>query len=202
MIDFVSPQSGKALTAENNFLASNNGEKFPVINDIPRFVELDNYANAFGLQWKSFAKIQLDSSNGSHISKERLERCVGASVNTLSQKNVLEVGCGAGRFTEHLVKAGAYVHAVDLSEAVEVNHANMGNASNYKVAQANVYALPFAPQSFDVVICIGVIQHTPNPEKTINALFSVSYLLSGARLERKYGEKKLIMIGINVQERV
>ncbi len=173
MIPYVSPVTGQLLAASTDHLISESGEIFPVIDGIPRFVELDNYANAFGLQWRSFAKIQLDSYNGSSISLERLERCLGGKITQLAGKNVLEVGCGAGRFTEHLVGAKAHVHSVDLSAAVEVNKSNMGAAANYCVAQANVYSLPFEPQSFDVVMCLGVIQHTPSPEKTIEALYSM-----------------------------
>ncbi len=148
-------------------------EVFPVIDNIPRFVEMNNYANAFGLQWKSFAKIQLDSYNGSTISKDRLLRCLGKPLDSLKDKDVLEVGCGAGRFTEYLIKSGAHVHSVDLSMAVEVNAGNMGNPANYRVAQADVYRLPFPSESFDTVFCIGVIQHTPSPEKTIEHLWKM-----------------------------
>ena len=170
---FISPVTGKPLQKQNNFLMNDTGEKFPIVDGIARFVESDNYAQAFGLQWKSFAKIQLDSYNKSHISLERLERCLGCKVEDIKNKTLLEVGCGAGRFTEHLVRGGANVHSVDLSIAVEVNKINAGDAPNHVVAQANVYALPFAMQSFDVVMCLGVIQHTPDPEKTIDALWSM-----------------------------
>ncbi len=173
MIDFVSPLSGKKLTPQNNELISETGEKFPVVNGIPRFVPQDNYASAFGLQWKNFAKTQLDSFNGTKISQERLERCLGFPIEQLQGKNLLEVGSGAGRFTELFVKGGAHVHTVDLSVAVEVNKENIGQADNYKIAQASVYELPFAKQSFDVVICLGVIQHTPSSEKTIEALWQM-----------------------------
>jgi 2-polyprenyl-3-methyl-5-hydroxy-6-metoxy-1,4-benzoquinol methylase len=171
MIDFISPKSKQHLAAQNGQLVSNAGETFPVVNGIPRFVERDNYAQAFGLQWKTFAKTQLDSHSGTHISQERLERCVGGSIESLKGKNVLEVGCGAGRFTELLVKGGADVHSLDLSEAVEVNKENVGQAPNYRVAQASVYNMPFPDNSFDVVICLGVIQHTPSSENTIRALW-------------------------------
>ena len=173
MIDFVSPQSGKKLTAQNNALTSESGESFPVVNGIPRFVPQDNYASAFGLQWKNFAKTQLDSFNGTHISQERLERCLGFPIEQLKGKNLLEVGSGAGRFTELFVKGGAHVHTVDLSVAVEVNKENIGSADNYKIAQASVYELPFPKESFDVVMCLGVIQHTPSSEKTIEALWQM-----------------------------
>lgn len=173
MIDFVSPQTGKKLTRQDDFMISGNGEKFPVIKGIPRFVEQKNYADAFGLQWKTYAKTQLDSYSGTAISKERLERCLGFPVSGLKGKDVLEVGCGAGRFTELLVKAGAHTHSVDLSNAVEVNKENIGNAENYVVAQASVYELPFRKNSFDVVICLGVIQHTPSSERTMDALWKM-----------------------------
>lgn len=171
MIPFVSPINHTELSKNGDSLQDSEGNLFTVRNSIPRFVDSDNYAKAFGLQWKTHAKIQLDSYNKSQISLERLNRCLGYPVEQLKNKNVLEVGCGAGRFTEHLVKAGALVHSVDLSEAVEVNKENMNGAINHTVAQANVYHLPFPDDVFDVVICLGVIQHTPDPEKTIQCLF-------------------------------
>jgi SAM-dependent methyltransferase len=65
---------------------------------------------------------------------------------------------------------GAKVLAVDLSEAVEANYDNCHHYEGYSVIQADILNLPVALYQFDVVICIGVIQHTPNPEKTIAAL--------------------------------
>lgn len=173
MIDFISPATNEKLVTEGNELVSSKKEKFPIINKVPRFVEPDNYAQAFGLQWKAFAKTQLDSYSKTNISQERLERCLGFPLENLKNKTVLEVGCGAGRFTELLVKAGALVHAVDLSVAVEVNKENIGEQPNYIVAQANVYHLPFPKKSFDIVLCLGVIQHTPSSEKTIQALWEM-----------------------------
>ncbi|MBK7966361.1 MAG: class I SAM-dependent methyltransferase [Bacteroidetes bacterium] len=174
MIDYISPQTNSALTENQGFLVSKEGEKFPIVNDIPRFVESNNYASAFGLQWKTFTKTQLDSQVGLPVTKDRVERCLGHPLNNLKDKSLLEVGCGAGRFTELLVDAGAYVHAVDLSIAVEANLENIGKKLNYKIAQASVYDLPFPDNSFDIVFCLGVIQHTPDPEKTIDALWSQS----------------------------
>jgi 2-polyprenyl-3-methyl-5-hydroxy-6-metoxy-1,4-benzoquinol methylase len=173
MINFVSPKSGKSLIKRGDQLVTDSGESFPVINGIPRFVTPDNYANAFGLQWKNFAKTQLDSFSGTNITQERLERCLGFPIEQLKGKEVLEVGSGAGRFTELLVKGGAEVQTNDLSVAVEVNLENIGKVSNYSICQANVYELPFAKGSFDIVVCLGVIQHTPNTEKTIAALFDM-----------------------------
>lgn len=158
-------------TVENSsVLDCSAGCRIPVVKGIPRFVDSTNYASAFGLQWKAFQKTQLDSYTGLSISKDRLARCLGGSLDIVRDKSVLEVGCGAGRFTEVLLSAGARVFACDLSSAVEANYANCGDNPNYFVCQADVRHLPAQPLSFDFVVCIGVIQHTPDPEETIAAL--------------------------------
>jgi SAM-dependent methyltransferase len=171
MIEFVSPKTNKKLVVKDNTLISSDNESFIIKNGIPRFVPEDNYASAFGLQWKNFALTQLDSSNKTSITKERVERCLGFPISNLRNKDILEVGCGAGRFTELLVQGNGHVHAIDLSVAVEVNKENVGSYSNYSIAQASVYEIPFPDDSFDIVFCLGVIQHTPDPEKTIECLY-------------------------------
>jgi SAM-dependent methyltransferase len=145
---------------------------FPVIKGIPRFVSANNYAKSFGVQWNAFSKVQLDSFTGTSISKDRLSRILGGKLDLLKGKSILEPGCGAGRFTEVMLNAGANVFAVDISTAVEANYENCNQFSNYFVCQADILKLPVAREQFDVVVCIGVIQHTPSPEKTIKALCS------------------------------
>lgn len=141
-------------------------------NGIPRFVPNAAYTSAFGLQWNRFKLTQLDSHTGLPISKERLRRCLGEEVwTTLDGKLVLEAGCGAGRFTEILIGRGARVTSIDLSEAVEANQDNFPQNQTHRIAQADILHMPFAPQQFDLVVCLGVIQHTPNPEETIAALY-------------------------------
>jgi SAM-dependent methyltransferase len=149
-----------------------SGCVFPVIGGIPRFVSNKNYALSFGVQWNAFRTVQLDSYTGTDISKDRLTRLMGGTLEHLKGKLVLEAGCGAGRFTEVLLDAGACVFAVDLSGAVEANYENCKRYKAYFVCQADIMALPVSPEQFDVVICIGVIQATPCPEKTIAALSS------------------------------
>lgn len=160
------------------------GCTIPVVGGIPRFVPSDGYASGFGLQWKHFRRTQLDSYTGTTISRDRLARCLGGSLDVVRGRSVLEAGCGAGRFTEILLDAGARVFATDLSAAVEANFENCGrghrDADRYFVCQADLRRLPVAPASFDVVICLGVVQHTPSPEETISRL--ASYVRPGGLL--------------------
>ena len=163
---------GGVRVEDLSLLTCDAGCSFPILGGIPRFVGSANYASAFGLQWNSFRTTQLDSHSGTSISKDRLTRCLGGDAEVLRGRSVLEVGCGAGRFTELMLEVGARVVACDLSSAVEANYANCSalGGENYFVCQADVRQLPLVPASFDFVVCLGVIQHTPKPEETIAAL--------------------------------
>src|SRR5688500_4545224 len=174
------PDGSAAEVEQASALACPEGCRIPVSRGIPRFVASDGYASAFGLQWTHFRRTQLDSFTGTTISRDRLARCLGASLDVVRGKVVLEAGCGAGRFTELLLAAGARVVATDLSVAVEANYENCAQRDAYFVCQADLRTLPVRPGSFDIVLCLGVIQHTPSPEESIGAL--ASYVKPGGML--------------------
>lgn len=182
-VQFVAPVSLTPLVRDDqgkNLISPSMSEVFPIVRNIPRFVSPDNYASSFGLQWNTFRKTQLDSFTGKPISCERLTRLAGGTLGVFQGKTVLEAGCGAGRFTEIMLKAGASVWAVDLSTAVDANYENCHHFPGYSVCQADIYALPFVKDLFDIVTCIGVVQHTPDPGKTIQVL--CSYVKPGGLL--------------------
>ncbi len=168
----VAEGGGAPAGTPANFLVCRSGCRVPVVRGVSRFVSSQGYAAGFGEQWKKFRRTQLDSFTGTTISRDRLSRCLGGSLAVLRGKTVLEVGCGAGRFTEILLESGARVFAVDLSAAVEANYDNCFGATGYFVCQADLHELPAQAQAFDFVICLGVIQHTPDPEATIAALYT------------------------------
>ena len=173
MLPYVSPRTGEPLQRDGDALVAPSGERYPIVRGIPRFPEGSSaaYTESFGVQWHLYAKTQLDSFTRTRLSRDRLERCLGDDVGSLQGKLVLEAGCGAGRFTEVLVAAGAMTHALDASAAVEVNAQNVGKAANYQVAQASLLEIPFPQQAFDVVLCLGVLQHTASPEESVRALY-------------------------------
>jgi SAM-dependent methyltransferase len=139
---------------------------------IPRFVDGGTYSDAFGAQWKRYRRTQLDSHTGTTLSSDRTRSVLGGELyGGLVGSDVLEVGCGAGRFTEVLLAQGARVTSVDLSPAVEANLQNFAQDARHRIAQADALRLPFEPQQYDVVFCLGVVQHTPSPEATIAALY-------------------------------
>ncbi len=166
------PDHGLELRKSSESLVCPAGHSFPLVDCIPRFVPAESYADSFGAQWKRYRLTQLDSHSGTRISEERARRCVGDLLwNRLAGLHVLESGCGAGRFTEVLLGQGAHVTSVDLSAAVDANAENFPQDESHRVAQADIRRLPFMPRQFDLVFCLGVVQHTPAPEETIAALY-------------------------------
>jgi len=149
---------------------SSCGEAFQILDGIPRFVPPANYANSFGYQWNLHRKAQLDSQTGMPISRERLFLVTGWPEDLRGQI-VLEAGLGAGRFTEILVQTGATIFSFDYSSAVDANRANNGAAKNLCLFQADIFRIPLPQRSFDRVLCLGVLQHTPDPKR---ALFSLA----------------------------
>ena len=137
---------------------------------IPRFVPDDGYAESFGEQWARWRRVQLDSVTGKPLSRDRLASGTGWSLDDLRGETVLEAGCGAGRFTEVLAATGAEVWAVDASGAVDAAAETVAGFDNVRLAQADLFDLPFAAGSFDRVLCYGVLQHTPDPQAAFLAV--------------------------------
>ena len=120
----------------------------------------DGYTENFGKQWQDFNKVQIDSLNSFNISEQYLKELLFTEYEDLEGKTVLEVGCGAGRFTEHLVKKARICVSVDMSSAIFHNVSI--NKQNLILVKADFTKLE-PKAKFDVVICRGVLQHTPNP---------------------------------------
>jgi ubiquinone/menaquinone biosynthesis C-methylase UbiE/uncharacterized protein YbaR (Trm112 family) len=137
--------------------------RYPILNFIPRFVSLDNYANNFGLEWNKHDRTQYDNTSGFNISQERYENETKWGYE-LKGELVLEAGSGSGRFTEHLVKTGAMCISFDYSNAVEANYRSNGHNTNLLIVQASIFEMPFEKDYFNRVLCIGVLQHTPDPK--------------------------------------
>jgi SAM-dependent methyltransferase len=173
----VCPTDRLPLDDRGDTLVCGDGHRFDTRLGIPRLVAADaRYTDGFGEQWNRYRTTQLDSYTHTPISRDRLKRCLGAGLwERLSgprATHVLETGCGAGRFTEVLLDLpSAYVTSTDLSSAVEANQVNCPQTSRHRVIQCDICRLPFPPDSYDIVVCLGVIQHTPQPEITIAKLY-------------------------------
>ena len=150
--------------------------KYKIKKKIPRFVSNQKYTSNFGLQWKVFRKTQIDKK-GVNISEIRFKKQTGWKKNSLKKsETILEAGSGAGRFTKaFLDNYSGKLYSVDLSDAVESNYKNNQKYIKKKrlfLLQSDISNLPFKNNSFNKTFCFGVLQHTPNIEKTIKELVS------------------------------
>lgn len=164
---------------KNGKLRSAAGREYLVVDYIPRFAPQENYCDNFGFQWKKHAKTQLDRFSKTDTSKDRFFNETKWS-RDLSGELIAEVGSGAGRFTEHAVSTGAMVISFDYSRAVEANYEHNGHAQNLLIVQADLYQMPLREACCDKVFCLGVLQHTPDVEKSFRMLPTI--LKSGGRM--------------------
>ena len=75
-------------------------------------------------------------------------------------KTILEIGSGTGAITNWLVQSGAAVTASDISpRSVEFLNRIYRCKENFKALEADMEALPFQSQSFDVVVSAGVLSY-------------------------------------------
>lgn len=173
MIGMVNPFNKSLLKKEENGYKDEEGNFFPVVNGVLRFVQEENYAGNFGFQWNKFQTTQIDREvKGNELSKERFFTETNWDKEDLTNKNVLEAGSGAGRFTRVVLDfTKSNLYSFDYSDAVSANYRNNGHYGNrLQLFQASIYDIPFPDNTFDKVFCFGVLQHTPDFKRSIKSL--------------------------------
>jgi 2-polyprenyl-3-methyl-5-hydroxy-6-metoxy-1,4-benzoquinol methylase len=84
-----------------------------------------------------------------------------ATLSPFEDREILELGCGAGRFSVFLAKLGAQVTAIDLGHDLITAASKLAELNNVscEFRQANAIALPFEASQFDVVFGNAILHH-------------------------------------------
>ena len=93
-------------------------------------------------------------------------------IAVLNDKQVLDVGCGGGILTESMAKRGARVTGIDLADkalkVAQLHALETGSAVNYRMAAVEDIARE-SPRVFDVVTCMELLEHVPDPASVVAA---------------------------------
>jgi 2-polyprenyl-6-hydroxyphenyl methylase/3-demethylubiquinone-9 3-methyltransferase len=81
--------------------------------------------------------------------------------------HILDIGCGAGLLSNPLAEEGHSVVGIDLSSTSLEQAKKQDRTGTVHYLQAAAESLPFAAETFDVVVAMDLLEHVPDPQKVI-----------------------------------
>jgi SAM-dependent methyltransferase len=153
-----------------------SGHAFPIVRGVPRFVQHQLNADqartrdSFGHEWTKLYPAHGHTEAELQAEREIFLEYTRTLPSEFRGRLVLDGGCGNGRYAKIANDWGARVVAVDISAAVEIAQKNVGERPDVDVVQADLFKLPFRPETFDIAYSIGVLHHTPDAKGAFQAM--------------------------------
>lgn len=187
---------------DNFYSCTNCNNIYPIIDGIIRCVPNDDWyeltnrsnditektKNYFGFEWDYFSDWGFIDDD---LIKGKEEKYFGGTIKNrisafdskcrlnneeLSNKFILDAGCGNGRYTfESVLRSkNSFLIGVDLGYgSVKAAQKNCGNFKNCLIIQASLFDLPFKDKTLDSSFSNGVLMHTGNAELAFNEISRV-----------------------------
>ena len=112
--------------------------------------------------WDRHAKIYNRFMRRDAAAYERMYELLRPAV---LRKAVLELATGTGLIAKHIVNAAAHIEATDASAEMIAEARRDNDSSKLRFSVQNMFCLPYADKSFDVVIVSNALHIVPQPEK-------------------------------------
>ena len=140
-----------------------NGVKIAsFVSESDQNIDIDT-VNSFGeerTKFSSFSEKEIKNAGDQYFDIVTEEICNSSSV-------VLDMGCGTGRWSKYLANRVKFIEAIDPSKAVLSASHLTKDLRNVRVTQAGVDSIPFADESFDFAMGVGVYHHIPDTQKAV-----------------------------------
>lgn len=163
-----------AISADNLFMTSPAGDRYPIVDGIPALLLNAGHQEALSENHAYYRARATEYDRGNDVmfrmllSEEEPTRAeMAAMLNIASGDRVLEVGCGTGRDTIHLLGRGAQLYASDLSREMilicrERLRAVGADTSRLRLFLTDAMRLPFPDDFFDAAFHFGGLNLFPN----------------------------------------
>ena len=177
------PETGSPLTEEGNEMVNEYGTKYPITDGIPRLLiptKSEKEEKVREKMQKFYETVTFPGYDGidspsvlmDKAKKSGFGRWLDEAIPPMA--SVLEVGCGTGQMTNFLgLVSSRKVIGMDQS----IPSLTLGqqfkekfDLKNVSFVQGNIFTLPAKISSVDVLICSGVLHHTPDPYKGFTEL--------------------------------
>jgi 2-polyprenyl-3-methyl-5-hydroxy-6-metoxy-1,4-benzoquinol methylase len=188
----ISPDSREVLIyqADQQQLDDKSGHQYPIEDGVPILLPVErlelftkskihkdrgtdfHYMEHYQKDAEVFDYFQLNLGGATLHENRRLHEIISSEVPK-NAKNILDVGCGKAWVAEHFCPKGKEVFSMDISTVNPKKAVQTYPFDNHHGVVADVYALPFAENSFDCIIASEIIEHVPNPRAFMDCLVKV-----------------------------
>ena len=158
-------------------LTCTEGHAYPINGSIPRFVSESGQngrtKQTFDVEWGVF---HYEEKIYGHTQEEELEdffRRMVVDEALLTNKTILDAGCGVGRLAQSVSRLAREVVAIELSGGVEEAGVRNRDMSSVHVIQGDIMALPLRACSFEYAYAKGVLHYVPDPRRCLSGLANV-----------------------------